>query len=141
MEACVLLNCADGETWAVPQAALAAVVHRAQSEALHELRWGELSLPVLDRTRAREVTFPGPAAGELLAVFRGGQAGSTPFWALRLVPPGACWVSLSEEDVEDAPDAVMPGALAAFRHAGVLCQVPDLSSIESQLPMGLNNTR
>lgn len=133
-EACVLLSCAAGETWAVPQAALAAVVHRAQADHASALQWQDRVVPVLNRAESGEAAFPGPAAGELLAVFRGGHGGPVPFWALRLVPPGARWVTLREADIEGAPEAAMPGVLAAFHHAGTLCQVPDLSSMESRLP-------
>lgn len=130
-EACVLLTCSADEAWAVPETVLATIFHCTDLSSVPQ--WAGQGLPLLDRAKAEPPGFSGPAAGELVAVFRGGPDGTLPFWGLRLRRPGAHWVVIAADEVTERPDAALPDAIAAFEYRGRLCQVPDLAALEASL--------
>lgn len=132
VEPCVLLSCAGGEAWAVPQSVLAGLRHCDHLPEAFE--WCGSVVPVLDLAAGLPSGFGGPARGDLLAVFRGSRPG-LPFWALRLSPPGARWQRLSSTVLEDCAVASAPDTLALFHYQEALYRVPDLEAIEARLCM------
>lgn len=132
----VLLPCSGTETWAVPQSCLGEIitVPAAGNRPPAQVNWRGSEIPVLDCGGGEGGTWRDP----------GGEAGLVAvLLALRDVP-GACWgvalgnqgparVELGSDVIEPLPDAVAEHALAAFRFAGEVCQVPDLAAWQAVL--------
>jgi len=133
---CVLLPCSSTETWAVPQNCLGEIVTLHTDTALppDEITWRGRTVPVLDFGSDDGSLWREPRRGAgLVAIFLGLKGEGCEYWGVALRGQGLRVVSLSPEEVEDAPEQVQRHATAAFKFNGVLCQVPDLDSFQKKI--------
>jgi hypothetical protein len=133
---CVLIPCSSAETWAVPQNCLGEIVTLHTDTALppDEVTWRGRTVPVLDFGSDDGSPWREPRRGAgLVAIFLGLKGEGCEYWGVAVRGQGLRVVSLSPEDVEDAPDRVQRYATAAFNFNGVLCQVPDLDSFQKKI--------
>ncbi|WP_146003536.1 hypothetical protein [Kineobactrum sediminis] len=131
---CVLLPCAGPHTWAVPQDCIAEIVTMTGSVSGH-LGWRGCEVPVYgpDNYPIDTATDALAATTAIFVVFFGLRGRGCDYWAVRLQGHGLTSTELSESAIEDRPDLLLPGFLAAFTLAGKTCQVPDLPFLQSQV--------
>jgi hypothetical protein len=131
---CILLPCAAGERWAVPQNALAEIVtlHGDAAQPPEELAWRGVTVPVVDFGQEGEAPWLAGGSG-LVAVFLGLAGGGCDYWGVALRGEGIAARRIDPAEVVDAPDDIADHATAAFILDGATCQVPDLAAIQRQI--------
>lgn len=128
---CVLLPCADGQHWAVPQSCLAEILTvPADGEVPpDQASWRGVDIPVIDIGQGGPVPWQNRRSGTgLIAVVVGIRGMGVDFWGVALRGGNLSVRKLDEQDCEDLPEAVADTSLAAFSLEGVIYQVPDLSA-------------
>jgi len=133
---CVLIPCSKTETWAVPQNCLGEIMTLHTDTVLppDEVNWRGRTVPVLDFGSDDGSLWREPRRGAgLVAIFLGLKGEGCEYWGVAVRGQGLRVVSLSPEQVEDAPERMQQHATAAFNFNGVLCQVPDLDSFQKKI--------
>lgn len=138
---CVLLACAGGDHWALPQHCLAEILTLAVEEELPpgQVTWRGCSIPV--------IVVGEPGAGDnhwrdrhsgtgLVAVIPGLPEGACEYWAVAILGQGLRLCAIDGEAIEEAPQQARDYASAAFEMAGVTYQVPDLRRMQAELSTG-----
>lgn len=125
---CVLLPCANGETWAVPVNSVAEVLGTAELRS-GRLCWRGLELPVYPPAATAE---PG---GGMYAVMLGLRDVAGDYWAVSLQKRRLEYVLLTETGLagEDAGTGDTADTLAVFALAGHRCVIPDLPALQLSL--------
>ena len=133
---CVLIPCSNTETWAVPQNCLAEIMTLNVDTVLppDEVSWRGRTVPVLDFGSDDGSFWREPHRGTgLVAIFLGLRGEGCEYWGVAVRGEGLKVVSLTPEEVEDVPERASQYATAAFNFNGVLCQVPDLDSLQKKI--------
>lgn len=133
---CVLIPCSTTETWAVPQNCLAEIMTLNVDTALppDAVSWRGRTVPVLDFGSDDGSLWREPHRGAgLVAIFLGLRGEGCEYWGVAVRGEGLKVVSLAPEEVEDVPEQASQYATAAFNFNGVLCQVPDLDSLQKKI--------
>ena len=133
---CVLIPCSTTETWAVPQNCLAEIMTLNVDTALppDAVSWRGRTVPVLDFGSDDDSLWREPHRGAgLVAIFLGLRGEGCEYWGVAVRGEGLKVVSLAPEEVEDVPEQASQYATAAFNFNGVLCQVPDLDSLQKKI--------
>ena len=138
---CVLLACAGGEHWALPQNCLAEILTlpAVDEQPVEEASWRGCMIPVIvaggDRTRATGWRDQHSGSG-LLAVIPGLQGMGCDYWAVAILGDGLRLCVIDEAAIEDVPEEASDYASAAFRLDGVTYQVPDLQGLQAGINAG-----
>lgn len=142
MRSCVLIPCSRAESWAVPQVCLAEILtlQMAAESPPAEIEWRGRTVPVLDMGEDEESTWQEQSGAGLVAIFLGLEGEGCDYWGVAVRGNGLAIEKVSPEEVNDAPDEVLPHATAAFRLNDVLYQVPDLDSFQKKLSAGVGAT-
>lgn len=126
---CVLLPCANGETWAVPVNSVAEVLGAGELSS-GRLCWRGQELPV----------YPPAAAtaehgGTMYAVMLGLRDVAGSYWAIRLQNRRLEYALLTGADLAEEDEEVGRTAdtLAGFVLAGHRCVIPDLGALQLSL--------
>jgi len=99
-----------------------------------EVSWRGRKVPVLDFGSDDGSRWQEPRRGTgLVAVFLGLKGEGCEYWGVAVRGEGLRVVSLSPDEVDDAPERISQHATAAFNYKGTLCQVPDLDSFQKQI--------
>ena len=139
---CVLLACAGGDHWALPQNCLAEILTLAAVEAQppQEASWRGRMIPVIvaggEQARADDWRDEHSGTG-LVAVIPGLRGMGCEYWAVAILGDGLRLCAIGESGFADAPEAATDYATAAFRLDGVVYQVPDLKRLQSGISAGL----
>ncbi len=139
---CVLLACAGGDHWALPQncvaeiLTLAAVDERPPPEA----SWRGCMIPVIV-AGGDEVCADGwrdeHSGSGLVAVIPGLHGMGCDYWAVAITGDGLRLCAIDEAAIEDMPEEAREYASAAFRLDGITYQVPDLKGLQAGISAGL----
>lgn len=131
---CVLLPCAQGQRWAVPQSSLAEIltVPASDDSPPAEVTWRGVEVPVMDFGAGGDIPWRHTQSGTgLIVVVLGVRGEGFDYWGLALRGDGLAVRNIQEEDCEDLPDAREVHSLAAFSLDGIIYQVPDLPALQS----------
>ncbi|QIB65648.1 hypothetical protein [Kineobactrum salinum] len=124
---CILLPCADDQTWAVPPNCLAEIA-LLPAISTDRVSWRHRDIPLFVGASAALRADPCPCA-----IFLGIGDQNCDFWALALSSCSVRAMTLPAAALEEEPEQVQPGCLGAFRFEGLLCQVPDLPALQARL--------
>jgi hypothetical protein len=125
----VLLPCAEGEAWAVPQVCLGEIVTvtDAGESPPEQISWRGREVPVMDRGAGQGAHWrDAPGETGLVAILLALDETSGEHWGVAVNGNGLAYAAIKGEDIEDCPDGVAENAVAAFRYRGTVYQVPDL---------------
>ena len=135
----VLLPCSAGQSWVVPQRCLGEIVTMAAAadQPPREINWrGEL-VPVVDFGSRDPTPWRDQRSGSgLIAVVLGQRGETCRYFGLAVRGDGLGFSDLSEDEIEDLPEAVQEYAVAAFRMHGNVYQVPDLLAVQRAIAGG-----
>lgn len=132
----VLLPCSHDQVWAIPQRCLAEIVTvTAEGDRPpSEIDWRGESVPVLDFLGDEQADWRDSRTGTgLVAVMLGLKGGGWRYWGVAVRGEGLGVSEMKEEQMEDAPEAVVDYATAAFRMHGRVYQVPDLGALQRSI--------
>ena len=136
---CVLLPCSARRSWAVPQNCVGEIVTVPASadQPPAEISWRGEKVPVVDFGDEGDPAWCDPR-GEagLVAVILGPQDAPGNYWGVAVRGEGLGVSALTEEMIEDLPEAVLDYASAAFRLGDVVYQVPDLPALQQAVVSG-----
>ena len=136
---CVLLPCSARRLWAVPQCCVGEIVTvpAIKDKPPAEISWRGERVPVVDFGDHGDPPWRDPR-GEagLVAVILGLQGEPGDHWAVAVRGEGLGVSALTEDAVEDLPEAVLDYACAAFRLGNVVYQVPDLPAVQQAVVRG-----
>ncbi|MFT4518347.1 MAG: hypothetical protein ACI9JM_000728 [Halioglobus sp.] len=133
---CVLIPCSNTETWAVPQICLAEILMlpAAMNKPPGQVTWRDRIVPILDMGEDDgSVWCKSSRASGLVAIFLGLEGEACKYWGVAVRGDSLAAAKILPEDVEDAPEAKLQHAAAAFHLKGVLYQVPDLDSLQKRI--------
>jgi hypothetical protein len=132
----VLIPCSDTETWAVPQICLAEIftLSTDTDNPPNEITWRDRVVPILDRGHDDGSTWREPGRGSgLVAIFLGLEGDGCEYWGVAVRGEGLTIAKVSPDEVQDAPEAVLQYASAAFTLNGRIYQVPDLDGLQKHI--------
>lgn len=134
LTSCVLIPCSQSESWAVPQICMAEIftLPSATDTPPESVEWRGRTVPVIDMGK-EDGSWQDQRGVGLVAIFLGLKGEGCDYWGVAVRGDGLGIEKLSPEQVEDAPDDVLPHATAAFRLNDVLYQVPDLDSFQKKI--------
>ena len=141
---CVLLPCSARRLWAVPQACLGEIVAvpAAQDQPPAEITWRGVVVPVVDFGEDGGPPWRDQRGGAgLVAVMLGQQDEPCRYWGVAVRGEGLGVSALTDNAIEDLPDAVLDYASAAFRLGNIVYQVPDLLAVQRAMVCGGINKR
>jgi len=138
LRSCVLIPCSKTEAWAVPQICLAEILtlQTSAEEPPREVEWRGVTVPVLDMGPGDGSEWRESRGTGLIAIFLGLKGEGCEYWGVAVRGDGLKVEKVSPEDIEDAAEAVLPHATAAFQLNGVLYQVPDLDELQKRVAVG-----
>lgn len=135
---CVFIPVSKTETWAVPQICLAEILTLQSSadQPPEEVQWRGRTVPVVDfgvddGSQWRE----SQRDSGLVAIFLGLEGEGCEYWAVAVRGDGLAARKVAPREVHDVPDSVVEHATAAFSYHGVVCQVPDLDSLQKTITL------
>jgi hypothetical protein len=141
---CVLLPCSASRLWAVPQCCLGEIVTvpALADQPPDEITWRGEVVPVVDFGCAGDSPWRDQRGGVgLVAIMLGRQDEPCRYWGVAVRGEGLGVSELTENTVEDLPDAVLDYASAAFRLGDIVYQVPDLLAVQRAMVCGGINKR
>ncbi len=132
---CVLLPCAPGRRWAVPQNCLAEIVTlppASDHSVPAQLQWRGVDVPVIDFADDTDVPWRDDNnSSGLIAVILGVKGVGPSYWGVALRGDGLSVRQVNADECEDRPDLILEHSLAAFELDGQVYQVPDLPVLQS----------
>ncbi|MEP0201085.1 MAG: hypothetical protein ABJ084_12070 [Halioglobus sp.] len=133
---CIFLPCGNGDTWAVPQNAVAEIVtvEADSSEPPATLMWRGRNVPVVDPGTDKSTPWRDKyGRSGLVAVMLGLEGEELEYWGVAVRGEGLTIKDMRSETVEDAQDQAHEHALTAFRLNQHVVQIPDLAKMQHEL--------
>ena len=133
---CIFLPCGNGDTWAVPQNAVAEIVtvEGHSSEPPKTIMWRGRNLPVVDPSTDKSTAWRDKyGRSGLVAVILGLEGEELEYWGVALRGEGLTIKDMRSETVEEAQDEAQERSLTAFRLNQHVVQIPDLAKMQHEL--------
>lgn len=136
---CVLLPCASQRWWVIPQRCLGEIltVVSSNDQPPEEVSWRGETVPVVDFGRQDTVPWRDQRGGTgLVAVVLGQRSEACKYFGVAVRGANLGVSGLVDEEIEDAPDALLDYSTAAFRMNDNIYQVPDLLAVQRAIGSG-----